>query len=304
MGDRRTVQTNPRNPPKTLLKNLRPMSRSMPSPIVPRPMSRRISRSVVQKTPYLMSVFCLYLGFEIISPSRAIVHTPSPHLTRDTRPINLPSAIALEFGVDIPDSTRSNPQNPRSSTPASAVSLAPVGSIFNGGPNSLVARAVGSAEGTRRPDGGKNPAYYGHQDPGNAKWNLGSFSYQHAARSPEDADQRQLSRLQTQDQMLQQKAASQGLQLTPEERMNGLDLANQAPLAALDRGGYIDRLKEARDRGLRGQAAILVARVNSYREPSTNLWDAPGLGNNEASIRHDQARRIDAVEDAMAIAGR
>ena len=293
MGDRRTVQTNLRNPPKTLLKNLRPMS-------------RQISRSVAQKTPYFMSVFCLYLGFEAISPPRAIVQAPSPHLTRDTRPINLPSSIALEFGVDIPDSTRSNP-NPRSLTPPSAVSQAPssgLSSIFNGGPNSLVARAVGSAEGTRSPDGGKNPAYYGHQDPGNAKWNLGSFSYQHAARSPEDADQRQLSRLQTQDQMLQQKAASQGLKLTPEERMNGLDLANQAPLAALDRGGYIDRLKEARDRGLRGQAAILVARVNSYREPSTNLWDAPGLGNNEASIRHDQARRMDAVEDAMAIVGR
>ncbi len=270
-----------------------------------RPMSRRISRAVVQKTPYFMSVFCLYLGFEIISPLRAIVQTPSPHLTRDTRPSNLPSSIALEFGVDIPES---KPRKPQGLTLPNAVSqtpsVGPASGIFNGGANSLVARAVGSAEGTRRPDGGKNPAYYGHQDPGNAKWNLGSFSYQHAARSPEDADQRQLSRLQTQDQMLQQKAASQGLKLTPEERMNGLDLANQAPLAALDRGGYIDRLKEARDRGLRGQAAILVARVNSYREPSTNLWDAPGLGNNEASIRHDQARRMDAVEDAMAIAGR
>ena len=268
-------------------------------------MSRQISRSVAQKTPYFMSVICLYLGFEAISPPRAIVQAPSPHLTRDTRPINLPSSIALEFGVDIPNGKRSTDPfltqpNPVPQAPSSSL----VGSIFNGGPNSLVARAVGSAEGTRRPDGGKNPAYYGHQDPGNAKWNLGSFSYQHSARSPEDADQRQLSRLQTQDQMLQQKAANRGLKLTPEERMNGLDLANQAPLAALDRGGYIDRLREARDRGLRGQAAILVARVNSYREPSTNLWDAPGLGNNEASIRHDQARRMDAVEDAMAIASR
>ena len=251
-----------------------------------------------------MSVLCLYLGVEAISPPRAIVQSPSPHLTRDTRPINLPSSIALEFGVDVPKRSTTDPfltqPNPVPQAPSGSL----VGGIFNGGPNSLVARAVGSAEGTRRPDGGKNPAYYGHRDPGNAKWNLGSFSYQHAARSPEDADQRQLSRLQNQDQMLQQKATSQGLKLTPEERMNGLDLANQAPLAALDRGGYIDRLKEARDRGLRGQAAILVARVNSYREPSTNLWDAPGLGNNEASIRHDQARRMDAVEEAMAIASR
>jgi hypothetical protein len=233
------------------------------------------------------------------------------HLTRDTRPVNLPSTIALEFGVDSPE-LKTNPLNNSPSIPDNipdsipnsipSESMQNAATIFQGGANSLVARAVGSAEGTRRPDGSKNPAYYGHRDPGNAKWNLGSFSYQHAARSPEDADQRQLNRLQTQDQMLQQKAAAQGLQLTLEERMNGLDLANQAPLAALDRGGYIDRLKEARDRGLRGNEAILTARVNSYREPSTNLWDAPGLGNNEADIRHDQARRMDAVGEAIALA--
>ncbi len=227
------------------------------------------------------------------------------HLTRDTRPVNLPSTIALEFGVDNPD-IKSNQFNNSPSIPSDPPfePIQNASTIFQGGANSLVARAVGSAEGTRRPDGSKNPAYYGHRDPGNAKWNLGSFSYQHAARSPEDADQRQLNRLQTQDQMLQQKAAAQGLTLTLAERMNGLDLANQAPLAALDRGGYIDRLKEARDRGLQGEQAILHARVNSYREPSTNLWDAPGLGNNEADIRHDQARRMDAVSDAMAIAAR
>ncbi len=246
----------------------------------------------------------------LFSPSssatqRSSQSTPQTHLTRDTRPVNLPSTIALEFGVDTPAETPAiSPNlNPNLNPNLAAVPLSETG-IFQGGPNSLVARAVGSAEGTRRPDGSKNPAYYGHRDPGNAKWNLGSFSYQHAARSPEDADQRQLNRLQTQDKMLQQKAAAQGLSLTLEERMNGLDLANQAPLAALDRGGYIDRLKEARDRGLRGNEAILVARVNSYREPSTNLWDAPGLGNNEADIRHDQARRMDAVADALAIAAR
>ena len=249
-----------------------------------------------------------------------------PHFTRDTRGVNLPSSIALEFGVDLPNSklntnsasqpdTQLDPRsiadpdfkpantNVNTNVDSIAASTTPTDpTIFQGGPNSLVARAVGSAEGTRRPDGAKNPAYYGHRDPGNAKWNLGSFSYQHAARSPEDADSRQLNRLATQDKMLQQRAQSQGLNLTLQERLNGLDLANQAPLAALDRGGYIDRLKESRDRGLRGTEAILQARVNSYREPNTNLWDAPGLGNNEADIRHDQARRMDAVEAAMTLA--
>jgi hypothetical protein len=287
---------------------------------------------MTQTAPYFMVFASLWLGFQTVTTRTASspIPIPTPHLTRDTRPVNLPSTIALEFGVDNSDSNpntnpdsspdrspnsnqKNNPSSNPIKNPSKTLNRTPAGipaeplknasGIFQGGPNSLVARAVGSAEGTRRPDGGKNPAYFGHRDPGNAKWNLGSFSYQHAARSPEDADQRQLRRLQTQDQMLQQKAAEQGLNLTLEERLNGLDLANQAPLAALDRGGYIDRLKEARDRGLRGSEAILTARVNSYREPSTNLWDAPGLGNNEASIRHDQARRMDAVGDAMAIAG-
>ena len=51
--------------------------------------------------------------------------------------------------------------------------------IWEGDGDSLVAIAVGSAEGTRRPDGGKNSAYQGHPDPANGVWNRGSFSYQH-----------------------------------------------------------------------------------------------------------------------------
>lgn len=272
------------------------------------------SMAIVTLTLSISSVFPF--KFPILALSNQIHPNPQSHVTRDTRGVNLPSAIALEFGVDVPNSKLNT--NSISKSDASSIAdpdLKPIhnpsldsitiptdSTIFQGGPNSLVARAVGSAEGTRRPDGSKNPAYYGHRDPGNAKWNLGSFSYQHAARSPEDADSRQLRRLATQDKMLQQRAQSQGLNLTLQERLNGLDLANQAPLAALDRGGYIDRLKESRDRGLHGTDAILQARVNSYREPDTNLWDAPGLGNNEADIRHDQARRMDAVEAAIALA--
>ena len=256
--------------------------------------------------------------FPILAWAKQSDPNPQPHLTRDTRGVNLPSAIALEFGVDLPnpklDTNSIAKPDMRSiadpdfkpvntiNTNLDSIIIPTDSTIFQGGPNSLVARAVGSAEGTRRPDGSKNSAYYGHRDPGNAKWNLGSFSYQHEARSPEDADSRQLRRLATQDKMLQQRAQSQGLNLTLQERLNGLDLANQAPLAALDRGGYIDRLKQSRDRGLKGTEAILQARVNSYREPDTNLWDAPGLGNNEADIRHDQARRMDAVEAALALA--
>ncbi|RZM82582.1 hypothetical protein DYY88_04915 [Leptolyngbya iicbica LK] len=172
--------------------------------------------------------------------------------------------------------------------------------LFTGGTESLVARAVGSAEGTRTPEGHKNPAYYGHVDPGNGVWNLGTFSYQHGAASPEEADDKQLRRLQTQTEILRQKALAHGLSLTKEELLNGIDLANQAPLAALDRGGYIDWLKEAHSLGMQGSEAIIWARTRSFIDPDTQRWNAPGLGNNIYSISHDQERRANAIARAIA----
>jgi hypothetical protein len=174
--------------------------------------------------------------------------------------------------------------------------------LFQGGPDSLVARAVGSAEGTRTPAGDRTPAYFGHVDPGNGVWNLGSFSYQHGARSPEEADNRQLQRLQQQTQVLQRKAAALNLQLTAEELINGIDLANQAPAAALDRESYLDWLQQARSLGMEGQDAIVWARTRAFIDPDTQRWNAPGLGNNLYSITRDQERRAQAVAAALEIA--
>jgi hypothetical protein len=193
--------------------------------------------------------------------------------------------------------------------PAAAEShSAPIGmrqTLFAGGSNSLVARTVGHAEGTRTPDGRKTRAYYGHKDPGNGVWNLGSFSFQHCREvryncsTPEAADDRQLRRLQSQHVALLQQAAVVKLQMTLAEQLNGIDLANQAPLAALSDQGYIDRLLQAKQKGFNGQDAILEARVWSYWNPQKNRWDAPGLGNIEPSIRHDQERRLLAIDRAL-----
>lgn len=183
--------------------------------------------------------------------------------------------------------------------PAIAPPTDPIQAIFEGGTDSLVARAVGSAEGTRTPEGHKNPAYFGHIDPGNGVWNMGTFSYQHGANTPEEADARQLKRLQNQTQVLQVKAQEKGLDLTQEELLNGIDLANQAPLAALDRGGYIDWLKEAHNLGMTGSEAIIWARTRSFIDPDTQRWNAPGLGNNVYSISHDQERRANAIARAI-----
>lgn len=180
--------------------------------------------------------------------------------------------------------------------------------LFAGGSDSLVARTVGHAEGTRTPDGRKTRAYYGHTDPGNRLWNLGSFSFQHcrearySCSTPEQADEHQLQRLQSQHAALQRQAAAAKLSLTLPETLNGIDLANQAPLAALGEQGYIDRLVQAKQKGMGEQEAILEARVWSYWHPKENRWDASGLGNTESNIRHDQKRRLLAIARAMTIA--
>ncbi|MBD2460021.1 hypothetical protein H6G89_03090 [Oscillatoria sp. FACHB-1407] len=180
-------------------------------------------------------------------------------------------------------------------TPANASS-----SLFDGGSDSLVAKAVGSAEGTRTPDGGRTWAYYGHVDPGNGVWNIGSFSYQHGAKTPEEADEKQLRRLQRQAVELRHQATEKGFEMTLEEELNGIDLANQSPAAALDRG-YIIWLNTARHMGLTGSDAVLWARTRSYLDPDSGRWSAPGLGNNIHSITQDQERRMNAVNRAIAL---
>ncbi len=209
-----------------------------------------------------------------------------------------PEQLALDFEMAPSDAVVAMAQ--AKLVAASQPPANPLLSLFEGNSDSLLARAVGSAEGTRTPDGAINSAYFGHTDPGNRVWNMGTFSYQHGAKTPEEADQKQLARLQNQGDLLRQRALQNGLNLTLEETLNGLDLANQSPLAAIGRVGYIERLAEAKASGLEGSEAILVARTRSYINPNTGRWNAPGLGNTEASIRRDQQRRANAVAQAIA----
>lgn len=233
---------------------------------------------------------------------------PEPMPTPATEP-ELPSSnspshsLALEFEpAAISEIGATPPVAPTTAPePAPSASVAPTAEVlFEGGSNSLVARAIGAAEGTRTPDGDKTQAYGGHSDPGNGKWNLGTFSYQHGANSPEEADQKQLDRLQQQAQTLQQQAQTKGLTLSLAEKLNGLDLANQSPRAALSQGGYIDRLHEAREKGLQNEDAILWARTRAFLDPNTNRWNAPGLGNTTERITADQSRRLRAVAQSIA----
>jgi hypothetical protein len=146
--------------------------------------------------------------------------------------------------------------------------------------------AIGAAEGTRSPaDCSKTDAYEGHIDPGNGAQNQGTFSYQHEAKNPEDADAKQLARLREVEQQAISSAANEGISLSKIEILSVLDQYNQAPEAALGSNGTLDR--------------IIEARAESYKNPETGRLDAPGLGNDMTQVRADQARRTGAIAQAL-----
>ena len=186
------------------------------------------------------------------------------------------------------------------------------------GSNAAAAIVIGNAEGTRRPDGGFTAAYGGHTDPGNAVHNRGSFSYQHTASSPADADRRQLETLRGRLPTYQAAATRAGLDPNNARLASAyLDLYNQSPSAA---GRFLNQLGT-----LRGQpidaAHITRLRVNSYVDASTGqrfqlanggqagsgfvniarnqLGRTPTEAQVQAVIRDDQQRRTDAVETAL-----
>ncbi|NEQ53086.1 MAG: hypothetical protein F6K11_23595 [Leptolyngbya sp. SIO3F4] len=203
--------------------------------------------------------------------------------------------VVLTFGLPARGSATQD-----SLTLLNDVSDHPLTKLFKGDSKSLVAKAVGSAEGTRTPKGEYTSAYYGHVDPGNGVWNLGSFSYQHGAASPEDADRKQLKRLERQALALRHQAKAKQIKLTLLEELNGIDLANQAPLAALDRG-YIDWLYEAKQMPMNDMERIRWARTRAFINPDTGYFDAPGLGNQLDSIYWDQSRRLGQIEKVLGL---
>lgn len=200
------------------------------------------------------------------------------------------------------------PSNPQVAAEKAAVSSGRE-KLFQGGSESLVARTVGAAEGTRAADGGKTSLYEGHTDPGNGVWNRGTFSYQFGNEenlTADEADRRQVAKIKRiHDSVMVPEAAEKGIApLTLAEEINGIDLINQAPLAVTEAGGYVERLAEAKKKGLSGDEAILDARVWAFWDAGKGDWDAPGLRayddlGKEASIRHDQDRRMGMINQAL-----
>lgn len=155
----------------------------------------------------------------------------------------------------------------------------------------LLKCAIGSAEGTVNDDCSPNTHYWGHVDPGNGAANLGAFSYQHGASSPQEADQKQIQRLRNAEQEIQAQArAKWGRSLSKAALVSALDLWNQAPLAGQD---FVKHLPTPDPT----EQEIIEARAQSFVGP--NGLDAPGLGNNISRVKADQERRTKEVMEVI-----
>lgn len=164
-------------------------------------------------------------------------------------------------------------------------------------PDSLGAIAIGVAEGTRTPEGGKTTIWQQHTDPGNSAKNRGTFSWQLEAISVADAEQRGLHRVRQEAiPHLLQDAEKNGVSLNLELLVQGADLWNQSPQAG---GAFVENLQRCQQREAQALAAVLCARVESYINPSTGEVEAAGFANDPKVLRNDQWRRMQAIQQTL-----
>jgi hypothetical protein len=150
-----------------------------------------------------------------------------------------------------------------------------------------LARAIGRAEGTRDANGNPTAAYQGHKDPGNGKHNQGSFSYQHGAPSPEEADRRWLQVLREAEQRYQDQArAKYGHPLSRAALVAILDAHTQSPDAATRLLKHLPTHDPTPEQ-------LITARTAALQESRAAIGGPP------MNVRADQHRRIEAALDAL-----
>jgi hypothetical protein len=153
--------------------------------------------------------------------------------------------------------------------------------------------AIGNSEGTRGDDCSPNPAYFGHADPGNGAHNMGTFSYQHGASSPEEADKKWLPVLRSAEADIQGQAIAKfGQPLSKAALLAAIDLYNQAPAAGNDFVQHLETHDPTPEQ-------IINARAKSFVNPASGALEAPGLGNDPARVSADQERRVQELLEAI-----
>jgi hypothetical protein len=148
----------------------------------------------------------------------------------------------------------------------------------------LLKRAIGDSEGTRNKDGSPNKNYWGRKDPGNGKWNVGSFSHQHGGQDPEAADRIWLEELRKAEATIQQQARDKwGANLSLAAVVAALDGYTQSPHAAQYFVGYLETFDPSPDQ-------IIEARTKALEQSRAEIGGPQWL-----NVRRDQTRRVRAL---------
>ncbi|HEX5706221.1 MAG TPA: LysM peptidoglycan-binding domain-containing protein [Pyrinomonadaceae bacterium] len=224
----------------------------------------------------------IYPGQTLRVPARTTTTPTTPTTTPTTRPDN----------VTRTEETPPPQQTERGANGFARIDLDEFLRVASGS-DAMAAIIIGNAEGTRTPDGGLRRAYYGHSDPGNARHNMGSFSYQNSrVRTPQEADRLQLTDLRTNIETYRRAATDAGLD--PNDALLAsayFDALNQSPGAARR---FLNQLDYLRENGIT-QATVTELRVRGFVNPETGeRWrDSRGnpVGGGFANIARQAARR-------------
>jgi TP901 family phage tail tape measure protein len=173
--------------------------------------------------------------------------------------------------------------------------------MLEGGGNSQIAKLVGMAEGNRTADGSKTKNYYGHVDPNNGAYNIGSFSAQgsYNTGNAETSDQRVIDQLLRPNiQKLYEAASKNQVAVTPKLMMNYIDLLNQAPDAATgwsNGAGFLGNIASVRGRE-NDDEALKTLRAEGFRNKQGRLETT---FDSLESLRYDQGRRQGEINTAL-----
>lgn len=156
--------------------------------------------------------------------------------------------------------------------------------------------AVGYAEGNLTLNGNPKPSYYGHTDYGNGKTNIGAYSYQGKAKSPQEADELWTNHL------IERLSIPLSKILVKNNYsifilLNVCDLYTQAPLAVTDTGGLLEQISGVSSIS---EKDMIEYRVASFYDPVSKKIMAAGFGNNPNRLRQDQQRRVRCIIEYLA----
>lgn len=229
-----------------------------------------------------------YAEFELQGITHQLLHLSKckPGNANPGQPIGATGGSGVGTGPHIDIRVKQDGQRVLPSKAVIAAILDPAATATSPSDEDL-ARAIGRAEGTRDRNGNPTTAYQSHTDPGNGKRNQGSFSYQHGAATPEEADRKWLQVLREAEATYQAQAQERyGHKLSRAALVAILDAHTQSPDAARRLLAHLPTHDPSPEQ-------LIAARTAALEESRAAIGGAP------MNVPKDQQRRIEAILEQL-----